>query len=67
MVKKAIVYNTKKEEKKRGEKKNRLEKKKRERERTKRLKKYNSKKEEYSTLCLIIRACPRILSGYVRR
>ena len=33
MVKKAIVYNTKKEEKIRGEKKNRLEKKKRERER----------------------------------
>ena len=65
MVKKAIVYNTKKEEKKRGQKKNRLEK--RERERTKRLKKYNSKKEEYSTLRLIIRACPRILSGYVRR
>ena len=33
MVKKAIVYNTKKEEKKRGEKKHRLEKTKRERER----------------------------------
>ena len=65
MVKKAIVYNTKKEEKKRGQKKNRLEK--RERERTKRLKKYNSKKEEFSTLRLIIRACPRILSVYVRR
>ena len=30
------------------------------------LKKYNSKKEEYNTLCLIIRACPRILSEYVR-
>ena len=67
MVKKAIVYNTKKEEKKRGRKKNRLEKKEREKERTKGLKKYNSKKEEYSTLRLIIRACPRILSEYVRR
>ena len=30
------------------------------------LKKYNSKKEEYSTLRLIIRACPRILSKYIR-
>ena len=65
--KKAIVYNTKKEEKKRGQKKNRLEKKKRERDRTKGLKKYNSKNEEYSTLRLLIRACLRILSGYVRR
>ena len=63
MVKKAIIYNTKKEEKKRGQKKNRLEK--RERERTKRLKKYNSKKEEFSTLRLIIRACPSILSTFM--
>ena len=67
MVKKAIVYNTKKEEKKRARKKNILEKKERERERTKGLKKYNSKNEEYSTLHFIIRACPRILSEYVRR
>ena len=69
MVKKAIVYNTKKEEKKRARKKNRLEKKERERERerTKGLKKYNSKKEEYSTLHFIIRACPMILSEYVLR
>ena len=69
MVKKAIIYNTKKEEKKRGRKKNRLEKKEgeREREKTKGLKKYNSKNEEYSTLRLIIRACLRILSEYVRR
>ena len=70
MVKKAIVYNTKKE-KKAGEEKGRKRKKERERERererTKRLKKYNSKKEEYSTLRLIIRACPRILSGDARR
>ena len=67
MVKKAIVYNTKKEEKKGGQKKNRLEKKKRERERIKGLKKYNCKKEEYSTLRLIIRACPWIFSEYVCR
>ena len=68
MVKKAIVYNTKKEEKKKGDRREKTDwKRKRERERTKRLKKYNSKKEEYSTLRLIIRACLRILSGYVRR
>ena len=66
MVKKVIVYNTKKE-KKEGEEKGRKRERERERERTKRLKKYNSKKEEYSTLRLIIRACPRILSGYARR
>ena len=66
--KKAIVYNTKKEEKKGGGRKKQIGKEKeRERERTKRLKKYNSKKEEYNTLRLIIRACPRILSGYVRK
>ena len=64
MVKKAIVYNTKKETEERETEKIKRE---RERERTKGLKKYNSKKEEYSTLCLIIRACPRILSVYVRR
>ena len=65
MVKKAIVYNMKKEtEDRETEKKKKRE---RERERTKGLKKYNSKKEEYSTLRLIIRACPRILSVYVRR
>ena len=68
MVKKAIVYNTKKEEKKRRTEEKQIGKEKeRERERTKRLKKYNSKKEEYSTLRLIIKACPRILSVYVRR
>ena len=65
MVKKAIVYNTKKEtEERETEKKRERE---RERERTKGLKKYNSKKEEYSTLRLIIRGCPKILSVYVRR
>ena len=68
MVKKAVVYNTKKEKKKGGQKKKQIGKEKeRERERTKRLKKYNSKREEYSTLRLIIRAGPRIFSGYVRR
>ena len=66
MVKKDIVYNTKKEEKKGGRTKNRL-KKERERERTKRLKRYNNDKEEHSTFRLIIRACPRILSGDVQR
>ena len=64
MVKKAIVYNTKKETEERETEKIKRE---RERERTKGLKKYNSKKEEYSTLRLIIRACPRILSEYVCR
>ena len=68
MVKKAIVYNTKKEEKKRRTEEKQIGKEKeRERERTKGLKKYNSKKEEYSTLRLIIRACPMILSKYVHR
>ena len=41
IVKKAIVYNTKKEEKKRGWKKNRLEKK----ERTKRVEEIQQQKE----------------------
>ena len=68
MVKKAIVYNTKKEEKKVVQKKKQTGKEKeRERERTKRLKKYNSKNGEYSTLRLVIRACLRIFSRYVHR
>ena len=37
-----------------------------ERERAKRLKKYNSKKKELSTLSYNTRACPSILSAYVR-
>ena len=37
-----------------------------ERERAKRLKKYNSKKEEFSTLSHSTRAYSRILSAYVR-
>ena len=61
---KTIVYNTKKDSKK-GTQKKRLEKRKRERE-SKRLKKYNSKNEEFSTLSHSTRACPRILFAYVR-
>ena len=62
--KKTIVYNTKKEKKGRTQKKDwRKEK---ERERAKRLKKYNSKKEEFSTLSHSTRACSRILFAYVR-
>ena len=44
--KRAIVYNTKREKRERG--------------RTKRLKKYNSKMKEFSTLNQNIRACPMI-------
>ena len=61
---KTIVYNTKKDSKEDTQEK-RQEKGKRERE-IKRLKKYNSKKEEFSTLSRSIRACPRILFAYVR-
>ena len=61
---KTIVYNTKKD-KKRGRQKRKDWKKERERE-SKRLKNYNSKKEEFSTLSHSTRACPRILSAYVR-
>ena len=38
---------------------------KKERKITKRLKKYNSKEEEFSILSHSTRACPRILSVYV--
>ena len=57
---KTIVYNTKKERQKRKEEEIEREKE------SKRLKKYNSKKEEFSTLSHSTRACPRILSVYVR-
>ena len=57
---KTIVYNTKKERKK-GRKK-----KKRKRKREQRLKKYNSKKEEFITLSPSTRACPMILFVSVR-
>ena len=61
---KTVVYNMKKDSKG-GTEEKRLEKGKRERE-SKRLKKYNSKKEEFSTLSHSTRACPRILFAYVR-
>ena len=60
---KIIVYNTKKDSKEDTQEK-RLEKGKRERE-SKRLKKYNSKKEEFNTLGHSIRACPRVLFACV--
>ena len=61
---KTIVYNTKKDSKEDTQEK-RLEKGKRERE-SKRLKKYNSKKEEFSTLSHSTRECPMILFACVR-
>ena len=62
--KKAIVYNTKKRKKRWHGKKSK--KKEKERKMAKGLEKYNSKREEFSTLSHNIRACPRILSVYVR-
>ena len=60
---KTIVYNTKKDKKKMRQKRKEGEK---EREKdSKRLKKYNSKKEEFITLSLNTRACPRILFASV--
>ena len=61
---KTIVYNTKKDKKIRGQKREEEEKE-REKE-SKKLKKYNSKKEEFVTLSPSIRACPRILFASVR-
>ena len=63
MIKKAIVYNTKKEKNRETQKKKTKRKRKR---KSKRLKKHNSKKEEFSTLSHSTRACPKILSAYVR-
>ena len=60
---KTIVYNTKKDSKE-GTQEKRLEKGKRERE-SKRLKKYNSKKEEFSTLSHSTRTGSRILLACV--
>ena len=57
---KTIVYNTKKDSKGRRKKKEERE---RERER---VKKYNSKKEEFSTLSHSTRTGPRILLACVR-
>ena len=62
---KTIVYNTKNDSKKGTQEKKTRKKKERERE-SKMLKKYNSKKEEFSTLSHSTRACPRILFAYVR-
>ena len=62
--KKAIVYNTKKR-KKRWHGKKTKKKEKRE-NKGKRLKKYNSKRKEFSILSHSIKACPRIFSIYVR-
>ena len=61
---KTIVYNTKKDKKKRGQKR-KEEEKEREKE-SKRLKKYNSKKEEFVTLSPSNRACLSILFVSVR-
>ena len=61
---KIMVYNTRRDQKKMGQREKRLEKRKRERE-SKRLKKYNSKKEEFSALDHITRVCPRILFACV--
>ena len=61
---KTIVYNTKKDSKE-GTEEKRQEKGKRERE-SKRLKKYNSKKEEFSTLSHSTRTGPMILLACVR-
>ena len=66
MVKKAIVYNTKKEKKKGNGRKTDWKRKGERNREQKGLKKYNSKKEEFSTLRLSTRACPRILSEYIR-
>ena len=60
---KTIVYNTKKDKKK-GRQKRKEEEKEREKE-SKRLKKYNSKKEEFITLSSNTRAYPRILFASV--
>ena len=59
--KKAIIYNTKRGKRGGGGKK-RTKKKEKERKKAKGLKKYNSKRKEFSTLSHNIRACPRIFS-----
>ena len=61
---KTTVYNTKKIQGK-GDKKKRKDWKKEIERESKRLKNYNSKKEEFSTLSHSTRACSRILSAYV--
>ena len=56
---KTVVYNTKENSKKRETEKRKGGRQK-EKE-SKRLKKYNSKKEEFFTIDHIVRACPRML------
>ena len=62
---KTIVYNTKKDSKGKG-RKEKDKKKEREREKKKRVKKYNSKNEEFSTLSHSTMIGPRILLACVR-
>ena len=62
---KTIVYNTKKG-KKAGGGGGKKTKEGKERKIAKRLKKYNSKKEEFSTLSSSTRACPKMLFACVR-
>ena len=63
---KTVVYNTKKDKKKRGRKKQKKKKRKKKREKeSKRLKKYNNKKKELCTLNHTTRAWPRILFVFV--
>ena len=62
---KTIVYNTKKDSKAKGKRKKIRKRRERERERE-RVKKYNSKKEEFSTFSHSIRTGPRILLACVR-
>ena len=63
---KTIVYNTKKNKKKRKKKQKRKEEEKEREKESKRLKKYDSKKEEFITLSPNTRACPRMLFASVR-
>ena len=61
---KTIVYNTNKDKKRKRQK--REEEEKERKKESKRLKKYNSKKEEFITLSHSTRVCPRILFASVR-
>ena len=63
---KTIVYNTKKDSKDERKEKDKKKEREREREREKKnVKKYNSKKEEFSTLSHSTRIGPRILLACV--
>ena len=64
MVKKIIVYNTKKDRKKGTQKKD--WKKEKEGKRAKKVEEIQQQKEEFSTLSHSTKACSRILSAYVR-